>query len=112
MDRMFSKYKDEFISSINSALDLFYNSKDLADIKLEKNYPIDKEKYKEELKNISNLEKVLDKLKNSQELTEEDEKVALAAMGIVVVHLEFLAKSYKEAAEKAKIIIANVKIDA
>ena len=111
MDRMFTKYKSEFIAAINSTLDMLYNSKDLLDLKRDKdpNSIIDDGEYQRTSQNILQLETVLNHYKVNNELTKEEQTIALAALGTATVHLEYLANCYKEAAEKAKIIIANVK---
>lgn len=112
MDLIFSKYKDTFIAAINSTLDMLYNSRDLMELRLSKepNKPhVDDVKLKETKDSINILERVLNKYKTTGTISKEDEKYAIAALGTVIVHLEYLADSYKEAAKQAKIIIANIK---
>lgn len=111
MDKMFTKYKSEFIAAINSTLDMLYNSKDLLDLKRDKdpNSIIDDGEYQRISQNILQLESVLNHYKMNNDLTKEEQNTALAALGTTVVHLEYLANCYKEAAKKAKIIIANIK---
>jgi hypothetical protein len=112
MDLMFSKYKDTFIAAINSTLDMLYNSKDIMELKLSKepNKPsVDDTKLTEIKNSIATLERVLNTYKTTGAISKEDEKYAVGALGTVIVHLELLADSYKEAAKQAKIIIANIK---
>ena len=111
MDKMFIKYKDEFISAINSTLDMLYNSKDLMDLKRDKdpNNVIDDMEYQSISQNILQLETMLNRYKTNNDLTKEEQNIALAALGTTTVHLEYLANCYNEAAKKAKIIIANIK---
>lgn len=109
MDRMFVKYKEDFVAAMRSTLDMMYNSKDLFDIKANKKGVIDEQKYKEILDNIKVLEQTLSNYQKNNDLTPDEQNIALAALGTTVVHLEYLASCYSEAAEKAKVIIANVK---
>ena len=112
MDLMFNKYKDTFIAAINSTLDMLYNSRDMMELKLSKESDkihIDEPKLEELKDNIKTLERVLNTYKTTGAISKEDEKYAVGALGTVIVHLEFLADSYKEAAKQAKIIVANIK---
>ena len=109
MDKMFIKYKNEFIASINATIDMMQNSLDTLDIKKQHGEEIDEESYNKTKKNIEELNRILMTYKINSVIAKEDEAVVVAAMGTVVVHMEFLAECYKAAAEKAKIIIANIK---
>ena len=115
MDKMFIKYKDEFIASMNATIDMMQNSLDTLDIKKQHGEEIDEESYNKTKKNIEELNRILMTYKINGVIAKEDEAAVVAAvvaaMGTVVVHMEFLAESYKTAAEKAKIIIANIKSD-
>ena len=113
MDVMFTKYKDTFIASINSVLDMLYNSRDKIELiqTLSKDKPhVDDEKLKETKDNIAILERVLNVYKTTGKISKEDEKYAVGALSTVIVYLEYIARVYTEAAEQAKIIIANIQV--
>ena len=111
MDLMFSKYKDTFVAAINSTLDMLYNSRDMMELesKLSNKPNVGELKLKETKDSIATLERILNTYKTTGAISKEDEKYAVGALGTVIVHLEFLADSYKEAAKQAKIIVANIK---
>lgn len=108
MDTMFVKYKDEFVASMNATIDMFLNSLDNMDIKKQHGENIDAEDYNKTKNTIANLQRILSVYKTNGVIAKEDENIVLAAMGTVIIHLEYLADCYKEAAKKAKIIIANI----
>ena len=108
MDKMFVKYKEEFVASMRSTLDMLYNSKNILDLEISHGSKVDAIKLQEISKNILKLETALNNYQHGY-ITPEEQNIALAAMGTAVVHLEYLSRCYSEAAQKAKIIIANVK---
>ena len=108
MDEMFIRHKDEFISAINATIDMLSNSRDLMELKSSRSVEIDGQKYKEICDNIFKLNQALILLKSQKELTEEAQSIAVGALATSVVLMDYLSKTYAEAAEKGKIIIANI----
>ena len=108
MDLMFSKYKDTFVAAINHTLDMLYNSRDISELKKQQGVTINEDELKEFNDSIATLERIRSTYQSSGEISTEDEKYVIAALGVTIVNLEYLADSYKEAAKQAKIIIANI----
>lgn len=111
MDLMFTKYKEEFISAIKGTLDLYYNDRDVLDLKFEHNKSaekIEEPKYKELLDNIQNLEHTLKHYTETGTLTPDEQRIAVAALGTTAVHFDYLADKYAKASRHAKIIIGNI----
>lgn len=109
MDEMFVRHKDDFISAVNSVIDMLSNEKDLMEIKQSKSAAeIDEPKYKEINDNIFDLNEVLKSLKSGNTLTQKEQSIAVGALATAVIHLDYLSKMYADAAEKGKIIIANI----
>lgn len=109
MDEMFVRHKDDFIAAINSIIDMLNNEKDLMELKQSKSTMVVNEpKYKEINDNIFELNEVLKILKSGKELTQKEQSIAVGALATTVIHLDYLSKMYAEAAEKGKIIIANI----
>lgn len=108
MDEMFIRHKEEFISAINATIDMLSNSRDLMDLEATKGRIIDGQKYKEISDNIFRLNEALITLKSKKELDEESQNIAVGALATSVVLMDYLAEAYKAAAERGKIIIANI----
>ena len=108
MDEMFIRHKEEFISAINATIDMLSNSRDLMDLEANKGRIIDGQKYKEISDNIFRLNEALIMLKSKKELDKESQSVAIGALATSVVLMDYLSEAYKAAAERGKIIIANI----
>lgn len=109
MDIIYTKYKQNFISAIQSTLDMFYNSIDSMDLKRIRGEQVDEAKYDETKEQTITLERILKDYKINNIIKPEDERYVVAALGTAIVHLEYLADSYREAAKFGKMIIANLK---
>ena len=108
MDEMFTRHKQEFISAVNATIDMLSNSRDVMDLEANKGRIIDGQKYKEICDNIFRLNEVLVTLKSRKELDKESQNIAIGALATSVVLMDYLSEAYKEAAERGKIIIANI----
>lgn len=108
MDEMLTRHKEEFISAVNATIDMLSNSRDLMDLEANKGRIIDGQKYKEISDNIFRLNEVLVILKSKKELDKESQNVAIGALATSVVLMDYLSEAYKAAAERGKIIIANI----
>ena len=112
MDVIFTKHKDAFVAALKSALDLFYNTIDIHDLKKKKGANIsetDEADYIKAKNNAETLERILKQYNENNTIEKEDEKYVVASLGMAAVHFDYLADCYSEAAKQAKIIIGNLK---